>query len=67
MDANVGELRAQAAYTDSQTPVIVITDDEELRKLLGGRKLVVAEFYPDTTDGDGHFNRSFKVKVRIQE
>jgi hypothetical protein len=66
MEANVGTLRQQSALCDADRPVIAITDDENLRILLGGRKLQVVEFYPDTTDGDGEFNSTFKVKVSLE-
>ena len=67
MRANVGELRQQSALADADRPVIIISDDEELKVLLGGRKLRVAEFYPDTTDGEGKWNSTFKIKVVIDK
>lgn len=67
MKARVGELRQQSALADSDTPVIVISDDTVLNELLSGRKLTVVEFYPDTTDGDGKWNGTFKIKVAIAE
>lgn len=67
MKANVGELRQQSALADADRPVIIISDDERLNELLGGLKLRVVEFYPDTTDGDGKWNSTFKIKVAIIE
>ncbi len=67
MRANVGELRQQSALADADRPVIIISDDEELKVLLGGRKLRVVEFYPDTTDGEGKWNSTFKIKVAIDK
>lgn len=65
MDINVGALRQQSAFADSKTPLIVICDDEALKKLLDGIRLEVVEFYPDTTDGNGNWKSSFKIKVAI--
>lgn len=65
MKANVGTLRQQSALCEAERPVIVITDDEKLQRLLNGRKLTVVEFYPDTTGGDGESNSAFKVKVAL--
>ncbi len=67
MKANVGELRQQSALADADRPVIISSDDEELKTLLGTRKLRVVEFYPDTTDGDGKWNSTFKIKVAIDK
>lgn len=67
MKARVGELRQQSALADSDRPVIIISDDDELKGLLGARKLRVVEFYPDTTDGDGKWNSTFKIKVAIDK
>lgn len=65
MDINVGSLRQQAAFADSKTPVIAICDDEALNRLLQGQKLEVVKFYPDTTDGDGNWTGSFKIKLAL--
>jgi hypothetical protein len=49
----VGELRAQAAYKSSDSPVVIVSADPAVQKL----NLQVVEFYPDT---DG----TFKIKVQ---
>lgn len=67
MKANVGELRQQSALADADRPVIIISDDERLKEILGGLKLRVVEFYPDTTDGDGKWCSTFKIKVAIDK
>lgn len=65
METNLGSLRQRSAFADSKTPVIIISDDEALKKLLSGKKIEVVEFYPDTTDGNGQWNSSFKIKVAL--
>ncbi len=65
METNVGSLRQQAAFANSQTQVIIIVADEGLLQLLGGRNLEIVRFYPDTTDAEGKFNSSFKVEVKL--
>ena len=67
MKARVGELRQQSALAESDRPVIIISDDEALKELLAGRRLEVVEFYPDTTDGDGKWGGTFKIKVALQK
>lgn len=59
MKTNVGELRAQSAYCDSERQVIIVSSDPEIGKL----NLRVVEFYPDTTDAKGNWTPTFKVKV----
>lgn len=56
--ARCGELRQQSALLDSGTPVIVVTDDEELKRLLEerGLELRVTWVHPATTDGTRTFN-----------
>lgn len=67
MGNTVGELRAQAAYEKSGIPVVIVTRDDELEKLLGDRELVIEEFYPDTCDAKGDRNKpSFKIKVSLK-
>lgn len=66
MEANVGTLRQQSALCDAERPVIAITGDEKLQTLLGGRSLRVVEFYPDTTDGEGNRNSTFKIKLALE-
>jgi hypothetical protein len=57
----VGNMRFQAAYCDGKTPVILVSDDPEVKALLRGLKVVRS--YPDTTDSDGAWNSSFKIQV----
>lgn len=66
METTVGELRHQSAYSSSRTPVITVTKDAELQKLLGGRRLTVVRFYPDTTDAAGNFTSTFKIEVALE-
>ncbi len=66
METNVGTLRQQSALSAADRPVIIITDDAKLEKLLGGKRLKVVEFYPDTTDFDGAWRATFKVKVTLE-
>ena len=66
MKTNAGTLRQQSALLDADTPIIIVTEDKELRKFLQGRNIKVVEFYPDTTDGEGNFNRTFKIKVAVE-
>lgn len=65
MNANVGELRQQSAFADSDEPVIVVTEDEELIRLLAGSKLRVVEFYPDTTNNGSGWMPTFKVSIAL--
>ncbi len=67
MDTRVGNLRQQTALQSGSEPIVVITEDAELLRLLEGRKLKVESFYPDTTDGNGEFNPSFKIEVSLDE
>lgn len=65
-----GELRAQSAYSDAKRPVVIVTEDEELKKMLldRGVRLVVTQFYPDTTDAEGKFSNpggTFKIAVAL--
>lgn len=67
MDINVGSLRQQTALSDSERPIIIVTDDEYLQDLLGSRKLEIVEFYPDHTDANGKWNPTFKIKVELKK
>lgn len=63
--ATVGDLRSQSALAESQRPVIVVTDDDDLKELISS--LEVVEVYPDTTDGQRNWNSTFKIKVRRKQ
>lgn len=64
MSVNVGELRSQCAYQDGKTPVIVITNDPQLRHL----KLRVVQFFPDTQAWPGGpWGSVFKIKIEVDE
>lgn len=66
MKTNVGELRQQSALQGADHPVIAIPGrDSELAKLLGGRRLKVLKFYPDTTNGEGQWENTFKIVVDL--
>lgn len=66
MKTTVGELRFQTAHCGGDRPVVAVVSDGELRELLGDRKIIVAGFYPDTTDADGHFNATFKIRLALE-
>lgn len=59
MDCNVGELRAQSAYSSPTDPVIVYDVDSNL-------ELTVVEFYPDTVTFDGTWQNCFKIAVKLK-
>lgn len=62
MDGNtVGEVRAQAAYCESKTPVVLVSSDPKVRELLVSLRVLRA--YPDTTDENGNWNSTFKIEV----
>ncbi len=64
MNINVGELRAQSAYCDGRTPVLVITSDQRLKDL----KLRVVAFYPDTQDPfTKEWKSVFKIKIEVDD
>ncbi len=65
MKTTVGELRHQAAYSDSKDPVLVIVADEELKELLGKRTIMVSSFSPDNTDASGKSCNSLKIKIML--
>jgi hypothetical protein len=48
-ELNVGDLRQQSA----------------LCKLLGGKKIVALRCYPDTTDENGKWNSTFKIRAVV--
>jgi len=52
----VGKLREQTALCDADTPVIVLVDGKPTH-------LVLRSAYPDTTDGDGNWNSTFKIEA----
>lgn len=66
METNVGNLRQRSARCDANEPVIVVTDDEKLERLLNGCKMRVVEFYPSTTFGDGKPSSTFKIKIALE-
>ena len=61
----VGKLRQQSALCDSDRPVMVKVEDEELLKLLGGQTISVIRVYPDMTHPGGHFRSTFKVEIAL--
>jgi hypothetical protein len=65
-EASVGELRQQSAFQDSQTPVVILSKNEELNDFLKGRRIVAVMCYPDSTDSHGYFHRSFKIEVELE-
>lgn len=66
MKCNVGELRQQIALSPPDEPVEAVIANFELQSLLGGRKLSVVSFYPDTTDSGGEWSGTFKVEIGLK-
>lgn len=60
----VGEMRAQAAYCESKTPVVLVSSDPKVRELLESLKVVRS--YPDTTDENGKWSSTFKIEVEAK-
>ena len=58
--ATVGKLRQQCALSDADQPIVIVSDDPEIKAL----HLEVVEVFPDTTGPDGEWGSTFKVKVR---
>ncbi len=60
MDATVGNMRQQAAFSDSDRPLVIVTGDKDLPPL------EVVRVYPDTTDQHGNFVKggTFKIEVK---
>jgi len=58
----VGGMRQQAAYSDSDRPIVIVSDDPDIKEL----DLEVVETYPDTTDQYDTFPNggTFKIKIR---
>jgi hypothetical protein len=57
----VGELRTQAAYAHSDTPIQLVSKDPDVARAIS--KLRVVAFYPDTTDTHGNWVSTFKIEV----
>lgn len=57
----VGELRFQCARVDSSTPVLLTSLNPEVSAILS--QLVITGVYPDTTDENGKFVPTFKIRV----
>lgn len=60
---NVGRLRECSALIDAGRKVVLVAhgSDPSLGRFL--QDLTVIEAYPDTNDGRGNFNSTFKIKV----
>jgi hypothetical protein len=58
---DVGDLRQQSALSDSDRPVIIVSDDKKLPPL------EIVEVYPDTVDETGLDIPTFKIKVKRKE
>lgn len=57
----VGDVRQQTALQDAGEPVVLATQDPELRALVTSLRIVAV--YPDTVTGDGEWKSCFKVEV----
>src|SRR4051794_33642518 len=64
MKINVGELRAQTAYLDSNVKVELVSNDPEVQDILP--TLCIVEFFPDTAGADGKVPGTFKIKLGKQ-
>lgn len=53
----VGDLRQQAALSDADRAVIIVTDDKDLPPMK------VTSVFPDTVDEHGNWRPVFKIKV----
>jgi hypothetical protein len=60
----VGTLRQQSALKNADCRVVLIPS-LELKKLLGNKKIVLTQCYPDTCDEDGRWNSTFKIEAEI--
>ena len=61
----VGGMRQQAAYSDSDRPIVIVSNDPSVEQM----DLEVVRTFPDTTDQFGHFVKggTFKVEVRMKQ
>ena len=58
MESTVGNFRQQSAFSAHNTPIVIVTDDYYVKRLLQGNKLEVVEFFPEGS--------SFKVRVKLK-
>ena len=60
--ATVGAMRQQAALSDSDRQIVIVSQDPVIQKL----GLKVVRTYPDTTDQHGNFGNggTFKIEVK---
>jgi len=62
--STVGEMRQQCALMPMEIPIQVVTKNPSLKPFLS--QLRVVAVYPDTTDRDGKWSRTFKIEVELE-
>lgn len=67
LDITVGSLRQLTALSESELPIIIVTDDLDLQELLNNKKLEIVEFGPSHSDAAGKWNPTFKIKVELRK
>ena len=58
---SVGEMRAQSAYQDGDTPIELVSEDPEVAAVLS--ELRIVKCYPDTVNSKGVWTSTFKIEV----
>lgn len=58
----VGELRARAAYCNSDSQIEIMTTDESIKDFISNLEVVCC--YPDTKNSSGEWISTFKIQIR---